>query len=110
MSANPSTFRAHQGAASAVAVPLCVSADASDHVAGLVFDLMLASAAQETRCRPVAVVLLTDEERETRRAVLVELWRSCSSRIIDEGLVSDLLARRGNSFLALAGAMSGIGI
>ncbi len=106
MSANPSAFRAQRSATPAFATALSIPDDASDHLAGLVFDLMLVAAAQDARCRPLTAVLLQDKEREARRAALVELWRSCSSRIIDESLISDLLARRGPDFLLLAGAMS----
>ncbi|MEI2386400.1 hypothetical protein [Breoghania sp. JC706] len=81
---------------------LAFPAELSGEPAGLVFDLLLAVAARDARCLRCPAVLLPDEERDQRRSALIRLWQGCSSRIIDESLVADLVARRGPGFLALA--------
>ncbi|PTW62322.1 hypothetical protein C8N35_101363 [Breoghania corrubedonensis] len=81
---------------------LAFPAELSGETAGLVFDLLLAAAARDARCRFCPAALLPHDERAARRAMLIRLWQRCSSRVIDEGLVADLLARRGETFMKLA--------
>lgn len=66
----------------------------SPGLAGAPFDRALLNAARRAGCRGCTPRLLAPAERDARRAALLELWRTCSPRIVDESLLADLHARR----------------